>query len=174
VSSNRPARAHPYGCVALFALLASAPARADAPVSASVRVSADTQAVLRLLADHEQVLRVCPDVRSVRIVRTLPGGCAELAVETTGFLSPMHYRSRRCPQGAGYAEVLLESTDFSENSFTWSVVDEGAARRVTLSVRSVPMTAVPDWILERAVQRSVEQTVAAFAGRVDGSAGQTP
>jgi hypothetical protein len=162
------------GCVALSAMLSSAPARADAPVSASVRVHADTQAVLRLLADHEGVLRVCPDVRSVQIVRTMPGGCAELQVETTGFLSPMHYRSRRCPQGAGYAEVLLESADFSENSFTWSVVDEGAARRVTLSVRSVPTVAVPEWILERAVQRSVEQTVAAFAARVDGSAGQSP
>lgn len=149
--------------------LLSPPARAVEPVTASVRVHADVPTVLRALADHEATLRVCPDVRSVAVVRTLAGGCAELEVETTGFLSPMRYRSRRCPDGAGYTEALTSSDDFTENRFTWSVVDEGAVRRVTLAVRSEPSLPVPGWIVAQAVRRSVDQTVAAFAARVDGA-----
>jgi hypothetical protein len=153
----------------LFGSLAFWPgrvARAADDVRASVTVTASAEEVLRLLADHRAALSICPDVRAVRVVHLAADGCADLEVETTGLVNPMRYSSRRCPSGTGYREVLVRSEDFSENTFTWSVRDEGGARVVTLSVRSVPRLPVPDWILERAVQRSVEATVANLAARL--------
>jgi hypothetical protein len=131
-----------------------------------VTVTASRAAVLDLLADHTQTLRMCPDVRAVRVVRTLAQGCAELEVETSGLLSPMHYVSRRCPTGDGSTEEMLRSEDFYINNFVWSVTDVGAVRKVSLVVRSEPRLPVPEWILSPAVRRSVDTTLANFAARV--------
>ena len=145
-------------------------AQAAEPVSGSVTVTASKAAVLDLLADHTQTLRMCPDVRAVRVVRTLAQGCAELEVETSGLLSPMHYVSRRCRTADGSTEEMLRSEDFYINNFVWSVTDAGAVRRVSLVVRSEPRLPVPEWILGSAVRRSVEATLANFAARVEASA----
>jgi len=145
-------------------------ARAAAPVTSSVLVSASQQAVRAFLAEHTRTLGLCPDVRSVRVLSTQADGCAQLEVETTGLWSPMRYVSLRCPTADGSREDLLRSEDFLENSFEWSVVDTGAARRVTLAVRSSPRLPVPDWVLQAAVRRSVDATLANLVARLDAPA----
>jgi hypothetical protein len=123
----------------------------DGAVVATFTVSAPESAVLAVLADPRTLTG--PEVLSMA---TAPqGGCLVIDATTQGMLSPLAYRSLRCPTETGFHETLVQSDDFTAIESTWRLSQVADGTRVDFRLVSQPDLPVPQSVIRPTVVKSV-------------------
>lgn len=151
-----------------FAADPSAPTVAgENVVTTGVMVAADAATVRAALADPVTACRLNGDVLDAKVIGK-EGNCSLVQVTTRGLSTPLTYVTRRCPTADGYAETMVRSDDFDNQSSTWHVSSVSGGAQVTLQVRSEPRLPVPQRMINAAVGTSVVQTLKNLVQRVTG------
>ncbi|MCK6518894.1 hypothetical protein L6R46_28020 [Myxococcota bacterium] len=144
----------------LLPLLLMSPAVSLDPSGAVIgrmTLDAPIDQVRSIVGDAVKVGKLVPQVKSV--IAKPAGACVTLDVISSGLISDVEYKSRRCPTKTGWAEHLTSSDDLKRMDAIWTLTERGGQTDVHFSLVVDVGAYAPTVLVQSMTKAQVETTL---------------